>query len=48
MMSKNKLQKAFNMFDEDGSGIISADEIKSVLKCADDPKMHDKITKIIQ
>jgi Ca2+-binding EF-hand superfamily protein len=47
MMSNKKLKKAFDMFDEDGSGVISADEIKTVLKCADDPKMHDKITEII-
>jgi Ca2+-binding EF-hand superfamily protein len=47
MMSNNKLKKAFAMFDEDGSGIISADEIKNVLKCGDDPNMHEKIMKII-
>jgi len=31
MMSKDKLEAAFNMFDKDGSGEISADELKEVL-----------------
>jgi calcium-dependent protein kinase len=31
LTSNDKLQAAFKMFDKDGSGIISADEIKEVL-----------------
>jgi len=31
MMSKDKLEEAFNMFDKDGSGTITADELKEVL-----------------
>lgn len=30
-MSNDKLMQAFKMFDKDGSGTISADEIRSVL-----------------
>lgn len=36
------------MFDQDGSGIISADEIKSVLGLTADPTMNDKIEAIIK
>ena len=28
MLSNEKLQQAFNMFDQDGSGSINADEIR--------------------
>lgn len=31
MMSNEKLMQAFKMFDKDGSGTISADEIRGVL-----------------
>ena len=31
LTSEEKLRAAFNMFDKDGSGIISADEIREVL-----------------
>lgn len=31
LTTKDKLQAAFKMFDKDGSGVISADEIKEVL-----------------
>jgi len=31
LTSNEKLQAAFKMFDKDGSGIISPDEIKEVL-----------------
>ena len=31
MLNKEKLEATFNMFDKDGSGTISADEIKAVL-----------------
>jgi len=32
LTTNDKLQAAFKMFDKDGSGIISADEIKEVLQ----------------
>jgi calcium-dependent protein kinase len=31
LLSNEKLETAFNLFDKDGSGTISADEIKEVL-----------------
>jgi calcium-dependent protein kinase len=31
LLTSDKLQSAFKMFDKDGSGSISADEIKEVL-----------------
>ena len=31
LLSNNKLQSAFKMFDKDGGGTISTDEIKQVL-----------------
>ena len=31
MLSNEKLQQAFNMFDQDGSGSINADEIRQAL-----------------
>ena len=31
VLTNEKLQAAFKMFDKDGSGLISADEIKEVL-----------------
>lgn len=31
LLSNNKLQTAFKMFDKDGGGTISVDEIKEVL-----------------
>lgn len=31
IVTKEKLQQAFKMFDKDGSGTITADEIKEVL-----------------
>ena len=31
LLTNEKLQAAFKMFDKDGSGLISADEIKEVL-----------------
>ena len=36
------------MFDQDGSGIISADEIKSVLGLTSDPTTNEKINAIIK
>ena len=32
LLTNDKLQAAFKMFDKDGSGIITADEIKEVLQ----------------
>jgi Ca2+-binding EF-hand superfamily protein len=32
LTTNDKLQAAFKMFDKDGSGIITADEIKEVLQ----------------
>ena len=48
MLTNAKLKRAFDMFDEDGSGVISADEIKSVLGLTSDPTINEKITEIIQ
>jgi len=35
------------MFDNDGSGCISADEIREVLGLTDNEQMNEKITQII-
>jgi Ca2+-binding EF-hand superfamily protein len=43
LLTNSKLKQAFEMFDEDGSGVISADAIKSVLGLASDPTMNEKI-----
>lgn len=48
LLTNSKLKQAFEMFDEDGSGVISADEIKSVLGLASDQTMNDKINEIIR
>jgi Ca2+-binding EF-hand superfamily protein len=48
LLTNQKLKRAFDMFDQDGSGIISADEIKSVLGLTADPTMNDKIEAIIK
>ena len=42
LISTEKLKAAFNLFDLDGTGTISPDEIKSVL-CIDDNAIIDKI-----
>lgn len=34
LTSSEKLQSAFRMFDRDGSGLVSAEELKSVLEGA--------------
>lgn len=46
MLNKEKLEATFNIFDKDGNGSISKDEIKSLL-CArsDDKKLLDEIIK---
>lgn len=43
MLSDKKLKRAFDMFDVDGSGVISADEIKEVLGLTGDTNMNEKI-----
>lgn len=47
LTSNDKLQAAFKMFDKDGSGVISADEIKEVLGFGGnlDAKSIDQIIK---
>lgn len=47
MSSNDKLLQAFRMFDKDGSGTISADEIKEVLGCNSylNPKVIEDIMK---
>jgi len=48
LMTDAKLKKAFDMFDNDGSGLISADEIREVLGLTDNEQMNEKITEIIK
>ncbi len=45
LMSKEKLKAAFKMFDKDGSGTISKDEIKEALGTNMDEDLLDKIVK---
>jgi len=47
MISNEKLRAAFNMFDKDGSGTISPDEIKEVLGF-DSSISQDALDKIIK
>jgi calmodulin len=47
LLSNEKLRAAFNMFDKDGSGSISADEIKSVLGFGKS-SYENEIQKIVQ
>ena len=48
LMTDAKLKKAFDMFDNDGSGLISAEEIREVLGLTDNEQMNEKITEIIK
>lgn len=41
MLSDKKLKRAFEMFDVDGSGVISAEEIKEVLGLTGDQNMNE-------
>jgi len=47
LLSNNKLQTAFKMFDKDGGGSISTDEIKQVLSFGQnlDEKVVNEIIK---
>ena len=47
LLSNEKLEAAFNLFDKDGGGSISADEIKEVLGIGKkfDEKVWDEIIK---
>ena len=45
LLNKEKLEATFKMFDKDGSGTITADEIKSVLGKAVDKKLLDEMVK---
>jgi calcium-dependent protein kinase len=45
MLNKEKLETTFEMFDKDGSGTITADEIKSVLGKAVDKKLLEEMVK---
>ena len=47
MLSDKKLQRAFDMFDVDASGYISAYELKEVLGLTGDNTMNEKIKQII-
>jgi Ca2+-binding EF-hand superfamily protein len=47
LLSNEKLRAAFNMFDKDGSGSISAEEIKSVLGFGKS-SYENEIQKIVQ
>lgn len=49
LLSNEKLEAAFNLFDKDGSGSISADEIKDVLgvgKNIDEKVWNEIITEV--
>jgi len=46
-MTNEKLKKAFDMFDNDGSGSISAEEIREALALTDNDQMNEKIKEII-
>jgi len=41
------LKRAFALFDSDGSGLISADEVRKVLGLTDNDNMNTKIKEII-
>ena len=45
LVNKKKLEATFKMFDKDGNGTISADEIKSVLGKAVDAKQLEQVIK---
>ena len=45
LLNKEKLEATFKMFDKDGSGTITADEIKSVLGKAVDKKLLEEMVK---
>lgn len=46
MTSIEKLQSAFRMFDKDGSGLVSADELKTVLEGAGDADFEKLIKEV--
>ena len=43
MLTSKKLEAAFKMFDKDGSGSISGDELKEALGMIGDDTVDDKI-----
>ena len=45
LLNKEKLETTFKMFDKDGSGTITADEIKLVLEKAVDKKLLEEMVK---
>ena len=47
ILSGDRLQKAFEMFDQDGSGSIGAAEISKVLNLANNPALNEKVKEII-
>jgi len=47
LMSGNKLDRAFDLFDNDKSGSISLKEIRDVLGLTDNQQMNEKIKEII-
>lgn len=48
LLTNEKLQAAFKMFDKDGSGLISADEIKAVLSAGENALDKDAIDLVIK
>jgi len=47
LTTDSKLKRAFSLFDSDGSGKISSDEIRGVLGLTDNDSMNEKIKEII-
>jgi Ca2+-binding EF-hand superfamily protein len=43
--SQNQVQEAFNNYDVDSSGKISADELKEIIGCINDAKDKNEIVK---
>jgi Ca2+-binding EF-hand superfamily protein len=47
LLNKEKVQRAFQFFDKDGSGSIDAEEIKEVLGLTNNQNLNKEITTIV-